>query len=121
MLITLSVEGRALHLGKARGLAWINFPTYTQVCYLSPSPCVPVYQFFRFLFLSNFPQPISRVFIFQCLIQVGNPDGEDKPNKKFYDPRAWVRAAEESMIKRANQSFKNLNGVNVLGDSWPKA
>jgi len=52
--------------------------------------------------------------------QVGNPEGEEKPNKKFYDPRVWVRAAEESMIKRAHQSYKNLNGVNVLGDSWPK-
>lgn len=52
--------------------------------------------------------------------QVGNPQGEDKPNKKFYDPRVWIRAAEESLITRANQSFKNLNGENVLGDSWPK-
>ncbi len=52
--------------------------------------------------------------------QVGNPDGEDKPNKKFYDPRVWIRAAEESMIKRAHVSFKNLNGENVLGDSWAK-
>merc|ERR1719384_856144 len=31
--------------------------------------------------------------------QVGNPEGPDKPNKKFYDPRVWIRAAEESMIK----------------------
>jgi len=53
--------------------------------------------------------------------QVGNPDGADKPNKKFYDPRVWIRAAEESMIKRAHQSFKSLNGVNVLGDGWSKA
>ncbi len=49
---------------------------------------------------------------------MGNPEGEDKPNKKFYDPRIWVRAAEESMIKRANESFKSLNAVNVCGDSW---
>lgn len=53
--------------------------------------------------------------------QVGNPDGEDKPNKKFYDPRVWIRAGEESMIKRAHESFKNLNATNVLGDSWTKA
>merc|ERR1712183_1079580 len=52
--------------------------------------------------------------------QIGNPDGADKPNKKFYDPRVWVRAAEEAMIKRAHQSFSNLNGVNVLGDNWAK-
>jgi len=44
--------------------------------------------------------------------QVGNPDGEDKPNKKFYDPRVWIRAAEEAMIKRANESFKFLNAAN---------
>jgi len=50
--------------------------------------------------------------------QVGNPDGADKPNKKYYDPRVWIRAAEESMIKRANESFKNLNAVNANGDSW---
>lgn len=43
--------------------------------------------------------------------QVGNPDGDDKPNKKFYDPRVWVRAAEASMIARAGQSFKSLNAV----------
>jgi hypothetical protein len=54
-------------------------------------------------------------------VQVGNPDGEDKPNKKFYDPRVWVRAAEESLIKRAHQSFSNLMGLNILGDDWPKA
>merc|ERR1719268_735923 len=51
--------------------------------------------------------------------QIGNPDGADKPNKKFYDPRVWIRAAEESMIKRALESFENLNGKNVLGDNWP--
>jgi len=53
--------------------------------------------------------------------QIGNPDGADKPNKKFYDPRVWIRAAEDSMIKRAFESFKNLNGANVLGENWPKA
>jgi len=44
--------------------------------------------------------------------QVGNPDGPDKPNKKFYDPRVWVRASEESMIARAKESFKALNSAN---------
>merc|ERR1711936_376278 len=44
--------------------------------------------------------------------QVGNPDGEDKPNKKYYDPRVWIRAAEEAMIARANESFKSLNAAN---------
>jgi fructose-bisphosphate aldolase class II len=32
--------------------------------------------------------------------QVGNPDGEDKPNKKYYDPRVWVREGEKTMSKR---------------------
>merc|ERR1719429_807401 len=50
--------------------------------------------------------------------QIGNPDGADKPNKKFYDPRVWIRAAEESMIKRAHESFKCLNGANICGDNW---
>jgi len=44
--------------------------------------------------------------------QVGNPEGEDKPNKKFYDPRVWIRKSEESMIARAHQSFNSLNSAN---------
>ena len=58
---------------------------------------------------------------FHFHLQIGNPDGADKPNKKFYDPRVWIRAAEESMIKRAHESFKCLNGTNVCGDDWPKS
>ena len=41
--------------------------------------------------------------------QIGNPEGADKPNKKFYDPRAWLRKAEESMIERLKISFEDLN------------
>jgi fructose-bisphosphate aldolase class II len=44
--------------------------------------------------------------------QIGNPDGEDKPNKKFYDPRAWLRKAEESMVARTRQAFDDLNCLN---------
>ncbi len=44
--------------------------------------------------------------------QIGNPDGEDKPNKKFYDPRAWIRKAEESMVERLRQAFDDLNALN---------
>merc|ERR1711982_24935 len=40
--------------------------------------------------------------------QIGNPDGPDKPNKKFYDPRVWIRAAEMSMIKRVGVSMELL-------------
>lgn len=46
--------------------------------------------------------------------QIGNPDGEDKPNKKFYDPRVWVRAAQVSMAERLQQAFKELNSANSL-------
>ncbi|PSK43152.1 fructose-bisphosphate aldolase 1 [Elsinoe australis] len=41
--------------------------------------------------------------------QVGNPDGADKPNKKFYDPRVWVRAGEQTMSKRVAVALKDFN------------
>ena len=41
--------------------------------------------------------------------QIGNPDGEDKPNKKFYDPRKWLREGENSIVKRLEQAFSDLN------------
>jgi len=44
--------------------------------------------------------------------QIGNPDGEDKPNKSFYDPRVWIRKSETSMINRVmvqNESLQNVN------------
>ncbi len=47
--------------------------------------------------------------------QIGNPDGDDVPNKKFYDPRKWLRAGEDSFIARLKQSFEDLNNVNTLG------
>ncbi|MBS3965627.1 MAG: class II fructose-bisphosphate aldolase [Methylomonas sp.] len=46
--------------------------------------------------------------------QIGNPDGADKPNKKFYDPRVWQRASQEGMIVRLQQAFQELNAVNTL-------
>ena len=46
--------------------------------------------------------------------QIGNPDGDDIPNKKNYDPRVWLRKAEESFIERLTQAFKDLNNVNTL-------
>ncbi len=45
--------------------------------------------------------------------QIGNPDGETKPNKKFYDPRVWLRAGQTSMIERLEQAFRELNAVNI--------
>jgi fructose-bisphosphate aldolase class II len=46
--------------------------------------------------------------------QIGNPDGADLPNKKFYDPRKWVREAELSFISRLKQAFEDLNNINTL-------
>ena len=46
--------------------------------------------------------------------QLGNPDDEHGPNKKYYDPRAWLRKGEESFIARLNQAFIDLNNVNTL-------
>jgi fructose-bisphosphate aldolase class II len=43
--------------------------------------------------------------------QIGNPEGEDKPNKSHYDPRKWIRAAEISMIARLEKAFDDLNCV----------
>jgi|Transcript_5885 fructose-bisphosphate aldolase class II len=46
--------------------------------------------------------------------QIGNPDGEDKPNKKNYDPRVWIRKSEQSMIDRVKVACQNLGNVNTL-------
>jgi fructose-bisphosphate aldolase class II len=46
--------------------------------------------------------------------QIGNPDGADKPNKKYYDPRVWQRAGQVSMANRLQQAFEELNAVNTL-------
>ena len=43
--------------------------------------------------------------------QIGNPDGEDQPNKKYYDPRKWLRAGEESMRDRVIKAFEELNAL----------
>lgn len=44
--------------------------------------------------------------------QLGNPEGEEAPNKKYYDPRVWLRAGEESLITRLKASFEDLNNIN---------
>ncbi len=46
--------------------------------------------------------------------QIGNPDGDDKPNKKYYDPRVWLRAGQLGMVARLEQAFQELNAVNSL-------
>ena len=43
--------------------------------------------------------------------QIGNPEGEDKPNKKYYDPRKWLRAGQETLVDRVIKAFEDLNAV----------
>ena len=46
--------------------------------------------------------------------QLGNPDGDDVPNKKYYDPRVWLRKGEQSMVDRLKVAFEDLNCINRL-------
>jgi fructose-bisphosphate aldolase class II len=46
--------------------------------------------------------------------QLGNPEGPDSPNKKYYDPRVWLRKGEETMVKRLKLAFEDLNAINRL-------
>ncbi|RAL01707.1 fructose-bisphosphate aldolase FBA1 [Aspergillus ibericus CBS 121593] len=48
------------------------------------------------------------------LTSVGNPDGEDKPNKKFFDPRVWVREGEKTMTKRVQEALADFNTAGQL-------
>ena len=41
--------------------------------------------------------------------QIGNPDGDEKPNKKYYDPRVWLRAGQNSLVARLEVAFNDLN------------
>jgi fructose-bisphosphate aldolase class II len=43
--------------------------------------------------------------------QIGNPEGDDKPNKKYYDPRKWLRAGQETLVARVEEAFKDLNAI----------
>ena len=47
--------------------------------------------------------------------QIGNPEGDDKPNKKYYDPRAWLRKGEDAFRARLKQAFADLNNIGTLG------
>ncbi|MGM0932792.1 MAG: class II fructose-bisphosphate aldolase [Bacteroidota bacterium] len=46
--------------------------------------------------------------------QIGNPEGDDVPNKKYYDPRKWVREGELTFKARLKKAFEDLNNVNTL-------
>ncbi|MDY4860339.1 MAG: class II fructose-bisphosphate aldolase, partial [Campylobacter sp.] len=43
--------------------------------------------------------------------QIGNPEGDAKPNKKYYDPRKWLREGESSIVKRLERAFEELNCI----------
>ena len=46
--------------------------------------------------------------------QIGNPEGAEQPNKKYYDPRKWLRLGEETFKARLIKAFEDLNNVNTL-------
>lgn len=46
--------------------------------------------------------------------QIGNPEGPDQPNKKYYDPRVWLREGEKTFVERLRKAFEDLNNVNTL-------
>ncbi|GAA4268190.1 class II fructose-bisphosphate aldolase [Hyunsoonleella aestuarii] len=46
--------------------------------------------------------------------QIGNPEGDDSPNKKYYDPRVWLREGEKTFVARLKKAFEDLNNVNTL-------
>ena len=46
--------------------------------------------------------------------QIGNPEGPEAPNKKYYDPRVWLREGEKTFVKRLKKAFEDLNNVNTL-------
>jgi len=43
--------------------------------------------------------------------QIGNPDGDDKPNKKYYDPRKWLRDGQKTLVARVEEAYQDLNGL----------
>merc|ERR1711966_278787 len=47
--------------------------------------------------------------------QIGNPDGEEVPNKKYYDPRVWIRSAENYTVDRLLKAYDDLNAIGALG------
>jgi len=53
--------------------------------------------------------------------QIGNPTGADKPNKKFYDPRVWIRKAEEAMVARCAVSMEKLSSTGKYEAKVPEA
>ena len=46
--------------------------------------------------------------------QIGNPEGDDVPNKKYYDPRVWLRKGEDTFRNRLKKAFEDLNNIDTL-------
>ena len=46
--------------------------------------------------------------------QIGSPDSPDSPNKKYYDPRVWLRKGEDAFVTRLKKAFEDLNNINTL-------
>jgi fructose-bisphosphate aldolase class II len=46
--------------------------------------------------------------------QIGNPEGDDQPNKKYYDPRVWLREGEKTFVDRLKKAFEDLNNIDTL-------
>jgi fructose-bisphosphate aldolase class II len=46
--------------------------------------------------------------------QIGNPEGDDKPNKSYYDPRKWLREGELAFKARLKKAFEDLNNIDTL-------
>ncbi|KAI8100098.1 fructose-bisphosphate aldolase [Halteromyces radiatus] len=82
--------------GVSHGVIKMNVDTDTQFAY-----CNGLYEYFK----KNDKYVQT---------QVGNPEGPDKPNKKYYDPRVFIRAAEVTMKSRVEQACKDLKNVNIL-------
>lgn len=47
-------------------------------------------------------------------VQIGNPEGDDVPNKKYYDPRVWLRKGEDTFRNRLKKAFEDLNNIDTL-------
>ena len=82
--------------GISNGVVKVNLDTDTQYAYLTG---------IRDYVLKNKDYIMS---------MVGNPDGADKPNKKYFDPRVWVREGEKTMTKRISEALKVFHTENQL-------
>jgi fructose-bisphosphate aldolase class II len=96
------------------GVVKVNLDTDLQWAYVV-SPCIP-----NNTPLTGFDRYLTgiRDYVLNkkdyLASQVGNPDGPEKPNKKYYDPRVWVREGEKTMTKRVAKALEEFNTANQL-------